>query len=109
MVCCFACLFLTNAVVPGIGLGIGILIFLGALLVVEFFSEGGRSTARQLYVDGLVRLASDPTNPRLRREVLELGRRYSVVSRDLDGRGGYPEEAVMRNVAAICDPTNNDH
>jgi len=85
---------------PGRG-WVGILVGLGAAFVVEFLAEGRRAEAWRAYIGGLARLAANPDNPDLRREALVLGLRYSEASRDLSGRGGYPEEAVRRDIAAI--------
>jgi hypothetical protein len=84
-----------------VGLCAGLFVVLGAAVVVELVFERTRAEALRAYRDGLARLAADPGNPNLRREVLALGLCYVKVSCDLGGRGGYSEQAVRRDIAAV--------
>jgi len=58
--------------------------------------------ARSSYHDSLNNLKQDPTNATLRQQTLELGRRYSNLTRDKKGVTVFDEVALSNDINAAC-------
>jgi len=68
-------------------------------------SSGARSQAKTVYQASLKQLSQDPTNPELRQKTLELGRRYSNLTRNNKGVSLFDEVALMNDINAACGGT----
>ncbi|HKP45447.1 MAG TPA: SHOCT domain-containing protein [Pyrinomonadaceae bacterium] len=58
--------------------------------------------AHRAYQDSLSRLKSDPANPNLRQQTLQLGRVYSNLTRNRRGVTVFDEVALMNDINAAC-------
>jgi uncharacterized membrane protein len=58
--------------------------------------------ARQAYDHSLSKLKSDPANPNLRQQTLQLGRVYSNLTRNRRGVTVFDEVALMNDINAAC-------
>jgi len=57
---------------------------------------------KQNYLDSLEKLKHDPTNANLRQRTLELGRRYSNLTRNQQGVTVFDEVALSNDIGAAC-------
>lgn len=84
------CLAFVAAVFAGVGVMVAAQVGMALL----------RPAALDAYRAALARLAEDPTDPRRRREALELGRRYAGLTTGIDGKVHYTEEAIANDIRA---------
>lgn len=61
----------------------------------------GRVGAKKQYRESLQRFETDPTNPNLRKETIERGRKYSNLTRNLFGATEFGEDALMNDINEI--------
>jgi hypothetical protein len=84
------------------GCGLLVLLIIGVIVTVAAVNGSARKKAHDAYVDGLLRLKNDPTNPDLRAETLALGRAYSDATRNWRGVTVFDEVALMNDINAAC-------
>lgn len=80
-------------------------IFFIALVVVVLYQIGTSSAlkaANQAYQGSLTKLRSNPTDPELRQQTLNLGRHYSNLARNQKGVTVFDEVALMNDINAAC-------
>ena len=65
-------------------------------------AEQARQEAYEAYQKSLARLKSNPINADLRQQALNLGRKYSNLTRDKKGVTVYDEVALMNDINAAC-------
>ncbi|HEX4964703.1 MAG TPA: SHOCT domain-containing protein [Thermoanaerobaculia bacterium] len=81
-----------------------ILVFVVGLLAAAGKGQA-RDKAKAAYEESLARLATDPTNPSLRKATLDLGRAYSNLTRNNKGVTIFDEIALMNDINAACGGT----
>lgn len=84
-------------------------IIVGTIVVISLIAGLARSQAsdeaKKAYQQSLLQLKADPTNASLRQTTLELGRRYSNLTRNGKGVALFDEVALMNDLNAAAGGT----
>ncbi|MGV8900311.1 MAG: hypothetical protein ACOH2B_13855 [Burkholderiaceae bacterium] len=81
---------------------IAIVIFIGLAIYSGMKQAKALEAAKQLYLDSLSKLKSNPTNADLKQRTLAFGRAYSNLTRDKKGNTVFDEVALMNDINAAC-------
>ena len=74
----------------------------GIAFVVAKTKANAVEAARKAYLESLADLKGSPTNADLKQHTLALGRAYSNLTRDKEGRTLFDEVALMNDINAAC-------
>src|SRR5215217_2106412 len=94
--------FLFQADNAGLGCPVVLFVAIAVIVAYQWVQQQNVKAARDAYRSSLSRLKKNPTNAELRGQTLELGRKYSNLTRNRKGVTIFDEVALKNDIDAAC-------